>query len=293
MRRKTVRLIAGLLLFAAAVLRANQLLNEPTATIVQPTGSLLSAVQVAAELVIGLLVLSGAYWRALRWFTVVLFAGFAIYSVYLALKGAGSCGCFGPVHVHPWATFILDLAMVAGLIMAALRDRNSFLASTNESETRAAWFWIDRRKLIAAVSALGVVTVAFFIRSVERPTAVANGITATASGLVLLEPEKWIGQKLPIAEFVDTDLSNGDWIAVLHRHDCPACEEAVPRYEQLAATGQRIALIEIPPFGYSRTSGSSTCRYSRLTNDREWFVQTPVEIRIENGIVTTVKTHGE
>ena len=286
-----MRWIAGFLLVGAAVLKAAQLLNEPTVTTLHPLGSLYLPLQIGAEFALGLLVLLGVYWRALRWFTVLLFSGFATYSLYLALNGAASCGCFGPVHVHPWTTFILDIGIVVGLLIASLRDLGALSASTNELETGTARSLMDRRQLIAVIAGVGVVTTALLVRNTDRRTAVAQGISASKGGLVILETDKWIGQKLPIAEFVDADLSNGDWLAVLYRHDCPACHEAMPRYEELASMGQRVALIEIPPYGKSSLLASA-CHSCQLKDDREWFVQTPVEIDLRDGIVVATRGHG-
>ena len=135
-----------------------------------------------------------------------------------------------------------------------------------------------------------IIIALLFRYATGQRTVSARGLT-TSGNLVILEPEKWIGQKLPIAEFTDADLSNGEWTVVLHRHDCPACQEAIPHFEQLALMGRRVALIEIPPYGYS-PSGGSACFCCRLKDDQEWFVETPVEIQLLDGVVQAVKSHG-
>lgn len=45
-----------------------------------------------------------------------LFGILAGASLYLALAGQASCGCFGQIVVHPWWTFALDGAVVAALL---------------------------------------------------------------------------------------------------------------------------------------------------------------------------------
>src|SRR5688500_6399704 len=110
-----MRWVVGLLLVSAAVLKTAQLVAEPSDTLTTPFGGWLVPVQVGAELGIGLVALSGSYWRQIRALALVMFVGFAGYSLYLALSGASSCGCFGPVAVHPWWTFSLDVAVVFGL----------------------------------------------------------------------------------------------------------------------------------------------------------------------------------
>ena len=66
---------------------------------------------------------------------------------------------------------------------------------------------------------------------------------------MVLEPENWVGQRLPIADSLDIDLSAGNWTVLLHRHDCPVCREQVPRYEMRATAGEQIAIVEVPPYG--------------------------------------------
>jgi hypothetical protein len=137
--------------------------------------------------------------------------------------------------------------------------------------------------------AVAVLTTALLVRYIDSRTATAEGVLTTDTGLVILEPEKWLGQKLPIAGFIDLDLSHGEWTVVFHRHDCPTCHEVLPSYVELSSMGHKVALIEVPPFGNLNPSESG-CVHGQLTADREWFVQTPVEIQLRDGIVTAVKT---
>jgi hypothetical protein len=322
-----MRWIVGYLLVTAAILKAAQLVTEPTAALLAVRASpdpvvhgspdpaliatMLPPLQVGAELAIGLFALSGYYWRQLRWFAFVLFIGFAAYSFHLATTGATSCGCFGPLRVHPWWTFGLDLAVVVGLfssllaptrvprlaanrLMTSERDRLPNDSARNPEESKQCGRELKhplsfQRTLVAAAMGISIFTTALLARHLVAPTAAAEGVLQMAGDLIVLEPEKWVGKPLPIAEFVDLDLSTGEWTVLLHRHDCPDCEEAVPKYEQLATTGTRVALVEVPPFGELHP-GEAACHYARLTDDREWFVQTPVELELRDGIVSAVKT---
>lgn len=280
-----MRIIAGLLLIAAAVLKAVEFVSEPTAAMVHLFGGRLP-IQIVIEFAMGLLMVTGAYWGALRWFVVLLFSGFAAYSLYLAVNGAASCGCFGPVIVSPWWTFAIDLAVVVGLAVSVFRDRR---VSTELLYARSIRFLGTKRKMIVAAIPVAVLCTLFLERAIDRRTAVAHDLSAT-DGLAVLEPDQWIGKQLPIAEFIDADISSGDWTAVLHRHDCPVCQEALPHYEELGSMGQRVALIEVPPYGHSHSLGSA-CLCCRLKDEREWFVQTPIQIQLRNGVVVSVTSH--
>ncbi len=66
----------------------------------------------------------------------------------------------------------------------------------------------------------------------------------------------------------------------------------MPLYEEFAASDvrKRVALIEVPPFGKEGAGAGSACVAGRLATDREWFVQTPVEIRLRDGVVESAST---
>jgi hypothetical protein len=67
------------------------------------------------ELLLGLLLVSGILPRLTWASSLVCFGGFALVSLYKALSGDASCGCFGRVPVKPWYTFALDTASVLAL----------------------------------------------------------------------------------------------------------------------------------------------------------------------------------
>jgi hypothetical protein len=139
---------------------------------------------------------------------------------------------------------------------------------------------------IFAVSVIGFMAV--LLSTQGQPQ---SGLIAQASGLVILEPDDWIGDEFPIAAHIDLDLSQGHWTVLLHRHDCPKCLEELPKYEQLAHK-EAVALIEVPPFKDSIRSNGGVARYGRLSDDRDWFVQTPVELILEDGsVVATAQLH--
>jgi hypothetical protein len=124
------------------------------------------------------------------------------------------------------------------------------------------------------------------------------------SSFVVLEPTKWIGKKLPLLKHIDIgdQLKSGKWIVVLYDHTCSHCMDAIPKYrqhaDQLAAQSDspRIALIEIPPYdGMSQVAMENppSIHSGKLGTDREWFVQAPVEMMVEDGKVVFAAEHGE
>lgn len=98
----------GLLLLAAAALKLGAgeagTLGQ-NSVLFSPPVQMLSVV---AEIVLGVW-LVGGWWRPGAWAAASLFfALMAGVSLWLAAQGQNSCGCFGRVAVHPWATFGLD-----------------------------------------------------------------------------------------------------------------------------------------------------------------------------------------
>jgi len=111
---------------------------------------------------------------------------------------------------------------------------------------------------------------------------------------VVLEPEKWIGKRFPVAGDIDigTRLLKGSWIVVLYDHNCSKCQEAMPKYVRQAerlrndSMATKIALVELPPYRASVPSANGPCEHGRLSDAKEWFVTTPVEIRPRDGMVS-------
>jgi hypothetical protein len=116
---------------------------------------------------------------------------------------------------------------------------------------------------------------------------------AMHDGLVVLEPEKWVGKQFPLFNEIDTDgnLSTGSWIIVLYHHDCSKCRAVLPLYRRLPPQdGGQIVLVEVPPFDEREIQPSTILQYARLNADKEWFVSTPAEILLRNGTVIEVRT---
>ena len=155
---------------------------------------------------------------------------------------------------------------------------------------------------------------AVFAVATYQPAVLAeNGIIIGDDSVVILEPERWIGKRFPLLPFIEDapgqvelgerplqeQLSEGIWIVLLYHHDCPECREAITGYEQLAARSAadanalRVALIEVPPYDETdslRRLSNVPYALGRLTDKREWFVQTPVEMTAESMRVRRIRS---
>lgn len=114
------------------------------------------------------------------------------------------------------------------------------------------------------------------------------------SGIVVLAPETWIGQRFPLVAHIDIgdQLAEGLWLVLLHRPDCSACRDAVSQYELLAqdfSTNSgcpRIALIQLPPYAPDAKTIDDVPWVSGHLNDaKQWRLSGPVSVLIESGQV--------
>lgn len=272
-------------------LKGYQLATEPVlGTGLLDSRWLLIAV-VEFELFFGLWLLAGLLPR-LTWTAAVgCFGLFAIVSLYKALDGETSCGCFGRVSVNPWYTLGLDIAA----IMALLRWRPQSQSLQSSAPVRL----FSRRVaiLLTVFLALGV-PVGIAMGTYRSANLAESGEILGDGEIVILEPEQWVGNEFPLIEYIDIgeELKTGDWNVLLYHHDCPSCREAIPKYQELAEHGKagaedaRVALVEMPPYDGS-TNGlgvsSAICLLGRLSNTKEWFAETPLEVKLDNGEVTT------
>ena len=235
---------------------------------------------------------------------------FACYAFYEALAGKADCGCFGQVHVNPWFTVILDITIVLALV---------FLAKPMDVSARRA----KRKWPVVVAFGIGLAAGIFSAVLHPRPSLAANGLLTTDGGkLVILEPRKWIGHRLPVlAHIISASLSgpgaarphgislrqrlaHGQWIVLFYHAGCDECRQAIPVYEALAQSeylsGQipHTAFIRVPsdpptptPPGlfYTNTALHGTLD-GTLDGSHEWFATTPIAVELSDGKVIAAAT---
>ncbi len=119
--------------------------------------------------------------------------------------------------------------------------------------------------------------------------------------VVVLEPERWVGRRFPLLDYIDIAdrLKEGKWVVVLYRRDCPKCHQAITDLSRAALHGMggvRIALVEVPPYSEGKTGVVPTVldfASGYLSGVREWFITTPTEVYLESGVVIKVTTGTE
>ncbi|NIU14382.1 MAG: hypothetical protein GWN76_10340 [candidate division Zixibacteria bacterium] len=277
------------LLIVAGVLKGWQLLTEPVANNSIWTWRPFMVLQVDIELALGIWLLSGLFKKA-AWLTALLcFSAFSLITLYKGLSGAESCGCFGTVHVNPWLTlFAIDLPAVI-----ALSIFRPVLLFKREPESMRILIQEFFTPLPSAYRFATTTCLALLILGITTPILAFNKPAKITTSYEVLEPETWVGKKLPILGHIDIaySLKKGNWLVLLYHHDCPDCAAAIPKYEKMARdfAGNedflQIALIEVPPYAQVQASRNSPCVLGRLAAVKQWFVTTPAVALLTDGQV--------
>ncbi len=113
--RGIVPAVLGLVLLAAAALKAYQLATAPVVENGLFTSRWFLIGLIEFELALGLVLALGLYPRAAGRVALACFAGFGAVSLHQALAGKASCGCLGKIDLRPGYTFLFDLSAVAAL----------------------------------------------------------------------------------------------------------------------------------------------------------------------------------
>ncbi len=296
-----IRVLLALVLLVAAALKGHQLATSPVMGdgVFESRWVLIGIVEF--ELFFGLWLLANILPTWTHRALLLCFGVFAAVSLYKAVSGAASCGCFGRVEVNPWFTFTLDVTAV----LALLRWRPS---RGGLSVRRPSREFLSRVGYIAMVWFVLGAPAAIAMGTYEGTVLGGDGIIVGTDNLVVLEPEKWVGRPMPLLPFIQDApspfspgqkplrerLVEGEWIVVFYRHDCPKCQEELPKYEVLARRSvvdpdaPRVALIEIPPYGKLHKQllpADTACVFGRLNDGKDWFVETPVQLTVRDGEV--------
>lgn len=275
-------------LLIAATLKFYQLYTDPALGLIYGS-RLLQTGLVEYEICIAGWLLCGLRAEWCRCVTLLTFFGFASYSLFHAVSGSESCGCFGDLQIHPWWTFFLDSAAV--MLLWRWNPVSGYPKANPSRRVRA--IHLTGTLVFAALFVSVPVVVVSAVKYTEQDLAYDGFLTGDS--FIVLQPEKWVGKPFRLGKSVDIGkrLETGNWTLFLYHHDCAKCQSALTTNERqahdLRTAGEEIALIEVPPFDIGGHSPWEFAEHGRLTGDREWLVATPVEIRLTDGQVTAVE----
>ncbi len=282
---RSVELCLGAVVLSAALLKVHA--YATTVEIPHHSDLLVSGpvmlLAAAVELLLGSMLVGGVWTAFSRRIAVIFFTVAACAAFAEALRHQASCGCFGRVPVPPWITAWFDVLALTALVVWQPR--------------RLAHGKSRRQTAIGAGVLLAAVVVSVVV-AVHRPTAVhlrAESSIEAPGGLVLFEPEDWVGKSLPVLNEIENSnpLRFGRWLVVFYHYDCDSCPEAIPRYQAFAVSEiarnakVRMAFIAMPPVpvGADPIGASSDYMHLGLRPDHDWFATTPVVVALDNGRV--------
>lgn len=156
---------------------------------------------------------------------------------------------------------------------------------------------------VIAVGIWSVMSVAIAFGLTARPTATTTASEVAESpaapvpveGYYLPEYSSWIGQSfrgLEIANWLiglPEDLDQGQQYVLFYRVDCEHCHELMDIYfsDELPLPTTAVAIPErtgFPEVG-AMPFVCGACRLAELPSGVDWFMQTPVLVRLFDGIV--------
>ncbi len=250
--------------------------------------------EIAAELIVaGVMVLLPPL---ARWIGVAMLTAFVPVLVGDLLLGASSCGCFGAVKVSPWVTLVTDVTFLSGLLFLGRQEPR--LAMTRDLPTS--------KVLIAGVWSLLSVVLAFGLPA-PAPTVDGgseSGLVESAShaipplpadGYYMPQYRDWIGWpflELDVALWtrnLPDDIALGPQYVIFFRKDCEHCHELMELHfsGSLERTVTAIAVPERDGFPTENLQpfDCPECRLAELPAGIDWFLQTPVLVRLADGVV--------
>ena len=316
-----VRILAAVVFLVAAGLKCHQLATEPVIAKTWLDNRWLLMVTVEFELFFGLWLLSNNLPR-LTWLAALgCFSLFTCISLYKAMAGYGSCGCFGSICVPPAATTTLDLAFVLSLLIwrphylpspangrgvggeggqnnAPSSKAQSLIetwATSEGGQHSVSFSELLRRALVVLLAWLPLgLPAAYAMGSYKATTLSDAGVIVGDGKLVVLEPETWIGKRFPLLEYIDIgeQLKNGKWLVLLYHHDCPKCQAVIRELSKIIRESDvdRVALVAMPPYveREDTTSDQPGLIRGRLKPVNDWFAETPVMTILREAEVVSI-----
>jgi hypothetical protein len=223
-----------------------------------------------------------------RWTGILMLGAFIPVLVGDLLLGASSCGCFGAIKVNPWVTLVMDVTFFLGIVFLGRREpRLAISSSLPTNRVVAVGLW----SLLSVVAA--------FATSADLPpvsSEAAGDLPALpADGYYLPAYEEWLGQpfrELEIAAWtvgLPDDLDVGQQFVVFFRKDCEHCHELLEVYFS-GALDRPTTAIAVPerdgwPTENLQPFPCPECRVAELPSGIDWFLQTPVLVRLIDGRV--------
>lgn len=230
-----------------------------------------------------------------RWVGIAMLTTFVPVLIGDLMLGASSCGCFGAVEVNPWVTLVMDVTFL--FVLVVLGRGEPRLALTGDLPTP--------KVLIAGAWSLVSVIVAFGLPA-QAPGTVTGGVDEASveggtkpqlpsDGYYLPQYDEWIGRQfsqVAVASWIvdlPENIDVGTQYVIFFRKDCEHCHQLMELFfsESLPAPTIAVAVPERDGFPTENLQPfvCSGCELAELPAGIDWFLQTPVLVRLADGIV--------
>ena len=288
-----LRLVVAAIILTAAFMKSWQLATTPSLGEGLLHARWFNIAVVQYEILFGIWLLVGLMPKLTWLVSIGCFSAFALVSLYKALLGEASCGCFGAAIVNPWYTMTFDLILVGLLIV--VRPRGVVLQLRVFLHELVELRRYKRVGVAVAVWLLLAVSSVYAMVSIQKNEIAKLGtefIGADGKKTILLEPKKWIGKELPLRDYVvgDRELTQGRWHVLLSRPGCNDCE--IVKWHLVDSANDKeilVAILEVVGKSMSVNSTKNVIPIFRLIPEIDWLVETPVVLVLDNGVVQNIQ----
>ncbi len=266
--------VAGVMLIVAAGLKTQQLLTEPILSKGFWESWLFFVIQIPLELGLGIWLCCGLFKKAGWLLGTIGYGCFCGLTLYKAVTGQASCGCFGMVQVNPWITFAtIDVPLFVLLLIfrpkgekllpppwpsakhffgvaiptAILLPAVVLILVFNKVPEQKIWVAPPivkptvkppvqpTIKPVEANSAKNPKVEPNDANTVKNPKVEPNDVNAVKKQLGEPNTPASAGE-VPMLKMIDIGdkLRKGIIVVVLYRYDCPHCTEEIPKYDKMS-----------------------------------------------------------
>ena len=267
-----IRVLTALVLFGAAVMKAVQLATVPVLGEGLFNARWFTFCLVEFELGFGFWLLTGSFSRLTRVAVIVLFSLFCLVSLYKALHGEASCGCFGAAKVPPLWTALLDASLVAFALYFPPKVDRGLLPKR-----------LKLAVVLWAAASLPVIAAAMSTRTSDTGILGREHIDSNGNRTIELEPVKWAVGTIPILPYIEPPearqlLREGTWTVLFFQRDCLDCQSKIRDLAEQKSAEQNasnVVCLEIPPYGETEAPIPAELFYARLSDRYNWYIETP------------------
>ncbi len=275
-RRKSVLVIfCAVILLAAALLKWHQLVTVPNGSAFLFHSPAIATLFVVFELILSALLISGLFQRQVIGVSILLFSVFFVFQVWRLFSGHRTCGCFGQLEIRPEVSILLDLVVIGSLYNGRSSKLTLFFPRTLLTFT-------------AAICVCLVLSTISYRNRVASAVSV-NVATEAEEQVVLITQSELAGKTFDLAKLIDgrAPVLSGKWRVIFYHDRCEKCKEMLRKEINSEPQGENVAFVLVPPTKdiERNTPQPIGFHWLRLRDGIDWFVETPLEIHIIDGVV--------